>query len=325
MTDPSWPPADGISFLGFIERRQRRRCASACSAWSICKPLLEIRVPIAGNFPFKGDTSDWYIYLGADGAPTQGRSIGPISATVLPDIIGAGADAYFMVRGQGITDWPNGRSRCWRSLPTASSLRSASRCRDVRRQADRLGRALRQPRPADRRPSRRRWPGSAGPAAASISARSRWASRRRSSSSSRRRDRPISGPRSRAGSSCSSSTSKAPSLSPSATTSRRSSCRRPTGIHSTASTRTDALSARSARSPTTATGRWPSSWRIRHRRSGLAGHDRVAAVRCCPGHQPATAGAQFPAVARAGRYAGAGASRHGDAALQLAAGDRVPE
>ena len=39
-------------------------------------PLLKVVVPVAGHFD-RNDSSQWYIYLGADGAPTQGRQIGP--------------------------------------------------------------------------------------------------------------------------------------------------------------------------------------------------------------------------------------------------------
>jgi hypothetical protein len=108
MSDPSWPPPPGISFLGFVAVDSTALSFGLLGLVNL-KPLLEIRVPLAGHFPFKGDTSDWYVYLGADGAPVQGRSIGPISAKVLPDILGIEADAYVMVRGHGMLDWPNGR------------------------------------------------------------------------------------------------------------------------------------------------------------------------------------------------------------------------
>jgi hypothetical protein len=108
MSDPSFPPGP-ISFLGFIGVDSDALSFGVLGEVNL-KPLLEIRVPIAGHFPFKGDTSDWYVYLGADGAPTQGRSIGPISAVVLPGILDSGADAYVMLRGKGIDGWPNGRS-----------------------------------------------------------------------------------------------------------------------------------------------------------------------------------------------------------------------
>jgi hypothetical protein len=107
MTDPSWPPPPGISFVGFVSVDSTALDFGLFGEVNLL-PLLEVKVPLAGKFPFSGDTSDWYVYLGADGAAVEGRSIGPISAKVLPDIIGAEADAYFMVRGHGITDWPNG-------------------------------------------------------------------------------------------------------------------------------------------------------------------------------------------------------------------------
>ncbi|WP_293902416.1 hypothetical protein [Phenylobacterium sp.] len=109
INDPSFPPSPGISFLGFIGVSSEALDFGVLGLVDL-KPLLEIRVPIAGHFPFTGDTSDWYVYLGADGAPTQGRSIGPISSVVLPGILDSGADAYVMLRGKGIDGWPAGRS-----------------------------------------------------------------------------------------------------------------------------------------------------------------------------------------------------------------------
>ena len=109
ISDPSFPPSAGISFLGFIGIDADALSFGVLGQVSL-KPLLEIRVPIAGHFPFRKDASDWYVYLGADGAPDQGRSIGPISAKVLPGILDSGADAYVMLRGKGIKGWPNGRS-----------------------------------------------------------------------------------------------------------------------------------------------------------------------------------------------------------------------
>jgi hypothetical protein len=108
LTDPSYPPDWGISFLGFIGVDSEALSFGVLGNINL-KPLLEIKVPLAGYFPFK-ETDDWYIYLGADGAPVQGRSIGPITATVLPDILNIGADAYVMMRGKGIEAWPYGRA-----------------------------------------------------------------------------------------------------------------------------------------------------------------------------------------------------------------------
>jgi len=112
MTDPSWPPPPGISFLGFIGADSTALSFGLLGRGEL-KPLLDISVPVAGHFPLNGggrDTGDWYTYLGADGAPVQDRGIGPISAVVLPDYLpGIRADAYFMARGHGLTDWPYGR------------------------------------------------------------------------------------------------------------------------------------------------------------------------------------------------------------------------
>src|SRR5699024_9730786 len=77
-------------------------------------PLLEIHVPFGARFPkYRKDdptaaADDWYIYLGADGYESQGRAIGPVRATVLPDIMRAEADAYLMFRGKGIDKFPRG-------------------------------------------------------------------------------------------------------------------------------------------------------------------------------------------------------------------------
>lgn len=109
ISDPSFPPSPGISFLGFIGVDSQALSFGVLGEVNL-RPLLEIRVPLAGHFPFQGDTSDWYVYLGADGAPVQGRSMGPISAVVLPGILDSGADAYLMLRGKGIQGWPNGRA-----------------------------------------------------------------------------------------------------------------------------------------------------------------------------------------------------------------------
>lgn len=72
-------------------------------------PLLTVTVPMAGHFS-RSSGADWFVYLGADGAPRDGRAIGPVSVKVLPGILDVGADAYFMVRGDGIEDWPHGRA-----------------------------------------------------------------------------------------------------------------------------------------------------------------------------------------------------------------------
>ena len=110
LSDPSLPSDSdfGISFLGFIGLNSEALSFGVLGNINL-KPLLEIKVPLAGYFPFK-ETDDWYVYLGADGAPFQGRSIGPITAKVLPGILNIEADAYLMMRGKGIMSWPHGRA-----------------------------------------------------------------------------------------------------------------------------------------------------------------------------------------------------------------------
>lgn len=109
LSDLSYPPTKGISFLGFIAVDAIALSFAVLGEIDL-RPLLDIRVPLAGHFPFTGDRSDWYVYLGADGADEQDRQIGPISARVLPDFLHVGGDAYVMVRGKGLADWPHGRA-----------------------------------------------------------------------------------------------------------------------------------------------------------------------------------------------------------------------
>ncbi len=105
ITAKSSEVVDGISFIGFIGVTPQAVDFAIIGSMNF-KPLLEIRVPFVGHYPIQGDTSDWYTYLGADGYKGQGREIGPISAKVLPDILGIEADAYMMTRGKGIAGWP---------------------------------------------------------------------------------------------------------------------------------------------------------------------------------------------------------------------------
>jgi hypothetical protein len=109
ISDPSYPPTAGVSFLGFVGVDSEALSFGVLGQVDL-RPLLLVQVPLAGHFPFKPDISDWYLYLGADGypggAPNQGRGIGPMSAVVLPDILNVSADAYVMMRGKGIEAWP---------------------------------------------------------------------------------------------------------------------------------------------------------------------------------------------------------------------------
>lgn len=106
ITEPSVPQETGISFLGFIQV-DGEALTYAVVGSVVAKPLLRISVPVAGRFPFKGEADNWYNYLGTDGGP--GRTLGPVTAEVLPDILGIRAEAYLMMRGRGIEAWPHGR------------------------------------------------------------------------------------------------------------------------------------------------------------------------------------------------------------------------
>ena len=109
ISDPTVPNNPGVSFLGFVGVDSTAVSFAVMGKVDL-RPLLDISIPVAGHFPITGQTDDWYVYLGADGYAGQGRSIGPISASVLPDLIGLRADAYVMFRGRGIESWPNNRS-----------------------------------------------------------------------------------------------------------------------------------------------------------------------------------------------------------------------
>ncbi len=66
-------------------------------------PLFKVLIPFGARFPTVGD--DWYVHLGSDGFGSPPRGPGPISVSILPDLLNVGASAYLMVRGAGITDF----------------------------------------------------------------------------------------------------------------------------------------------------------------------------------------------------------------------------
>lgn len=107
LADSNLPPP-GLSFLGLVNIDSEALTFALIGRLELL-PLLKVTVPLVGHYPLKERAADWFTYLGTDGSPVQGRSVGPISASVLPGILDIGADAYFMVRGQGIADWPHGR------------------------------------------------------------------------------------------------------------------------------------------------------------------------------------------------------------------------
>jgi hypothetical protein len=67
--------------------------------------LMNAVLPLGAHFPVK-DVEEWFVYLGDDGAKVQGRTGGPVRVTVLPGLFEQRADAYVMLRGRGIENWP---------------------------------------------------------------------------------------------------------------------------------------------------------------------------------------------------------------------------
>lgn len=103
----------GLSLLGAVVVDQSDGVTIGLKGQLNVPVLLEVQVPLGAHFPVaKGKTDDWFIYLGSDGyrdaSPPDGRGLGPMRATVLPELIGARADAYLMLRGRGIQKWPRG-------------------------------------------------------------------------------------------------------------------------------------------------------------------------------------------------------------------------
>jgi len=104
----------GLVFLGVVVIDPADGVTIGLKGQLIVPVLLKVVVPLGAHFPTsKGQSDNWYIYLGADGydsglTPPDGRVLGPMRAEILPDIVGTEADAYVMFRGRGITKWPRG-------------------------------------------------------------------------------------------------------------------------------------------------------------------------------------------------------------------------
>lgn len=110
MTTPSYPPGKGVSFIGSLLIDPDEVVDVAVMGSVDLRPLLRITIPVVGHFPIAGNAADWYVHLGADGLDTDpGRSIGPITAEVLPGFLDIRGTAYLMIRGNGITAAPPGR------------------------------------------------------------------------------------------------------------------------------------------------------------------------------------------------------------------------
>ena len=110
VTDqPSAAGDPGLSFMGVVVVDASDGVTVGLKGQLKIPVVLEVTLPLGARFPAgKTNADDWYIYLGADGYAGQGRALGPMRAEVLPEIVGAHADAYVMFRGRGIERWPRG-------------------------------------------------------------------------------------------------------------------------------------------------------------------------------------------------------------------------
>jgi hypothetical protein len=106
------PPADGapgLHFMGVVVVDASDGVTIGLKGELSVPVLLHVVVPLGAHFPTgAGQSDNWYVYLGADGYPADGRGLGPMRAEVLPDLIGLEADAYVMFRGRGMHKWPRG-------------------------------------------------------------------------------------------------------------------------------------------------------------------------------------------------------------------------
>jgi hypothetical protein len=109
VTDrPSEGGDPGLSFMGVVVVDPADAVTIGLKGELNIPILLELEAPLGARFPVGVKAHEWFIHLGTDGYEGQGRGSGPIRATVLPDLIGAYADAYVMLRGNGIERWPRG-------------------------------------------------------------------------------------------------------------------------------------------------------------------------------------------------------------------------
>jgi len=100
------PP--GLSYRGVIVVDGKDGVTFGLRGLLNLRPIVEVEVPVGARFPFD-HPSEWYIYIGTDGYNDgKGRALGPVRATILPDLPLAHADAYVMLRGAGIEKWPRG-------------------------------------------------------------------------------------------------------------------------------------------------------------------------------------------------------------------------
>jgi hypothetical protein len=104
------PPDDGaagLRFMGVVVVDSSDGVTIGLKGELVVPVVLNVTVPLGAHFPFT-QPDNWYVYLGADGYPLDGRGMGPMRAVVFPDLIGLSADAYLMLRGRGMQKWPRG-------------------------------------------------------------------------------------------------------------------------------------------------------------------------------------------------------------------------
>lgn len=113
LTDRPSGPDVGLSFRGVVVVDARDGVTIGLQGQLHVPVLVDAVVPLGARFPAT-DPSQWFIHLGADGYVnpnrSDGRALGPMRATVLPDLIPTSADAYVMQLGAGIDKWPRGQA-----------------------------------------------------------------------------------------------------------------------------------------------------------------------------------------------------------------------
>jgi hypothetical protein len=116
VTDRPRGPDVGLSFRGVVVVDPREGVTIGLKGELHVPVLIDAVVPLGARFGSSaagGDPTEWFIHLGSDGYVnpyrTDGRALGPMRATVLPDLMPTSADAYLMQLGHGIDKWPRGQ------------------------------------------------------------------------------------------------------------------------------------------------------------------------------------------------------------------------
>lgn len=115
IADRPDPDTLGVSFTGAVVVDAADGVTVGLKGRLTVPVLVDGTIPLGAHFPFSGSPvppDDWFVYLGADGynntVRPDGRGLGPVQITVLPDLMPTTATAYLMLRGRGIDRWPRG-------------------------------------------------------------------------------------------------------------------------------------------------------------------------------------------------------------------------